>query len=121
MSYILLKQEVAIKAISGKNETIISARPIVYYLITWVFALCVLSIRQYNALYIILSRGLESVLLLDNAKAILSCPSNNFVGLLVHFRLNNSEAHRCLISIKRMPKCNENIQIRLLMPAQLTQ
>ena len=39
------------------------------------------------ALYIILSRGFQIVLLLDNTNTILSCPS-----LLVDFRFNDLEA-----------------------------
>ena len=34
----------------------------------------------------------ESVLLLENTNSTLSCLSNNFVGHLVDFRFNDSEA-----------------------------
>ena len=34
----------------------------------------------------------ESVFLLDNTNSTLSCSSNNFVGHLVDFRFNDSEA-----------------------------
>ena len=34
----------------------------------------------------------DSVFLLDNTNSTLSCPSNNFVGNLVDFRFNDSEA-----------------------------